>query len=128
MSTSTEFPTFACLKLIKITNIEARIMGVLNRDGSTKRNWIFVRVETDAGIEGIGEATTEWHEQAVAAMIEDHFRPLLLGYDPTRITRAFQEMRRLFWWRDGVVASSAISGIEQALWDVTGKAYDLAGL
>ncbi len=90
-----------------------------------RRNWIFVRIETDEGICGVGEATTEFHEMAVIAMIKEHFAPLLTGCDPTQITRAFQTMRRLFWWRDGVVASSAISGIEQALWDITGKACGL---
>ena len=72
----------------------------------------------------VGEATTEYHEQAVVAMIEHHFAPLLVGQDPTRITRAWQQMQRCFWWRGGVVASSAASGIEQALWDISGKACD----
>lgn len=111
---------------MKITKITAHLMGVAHpRPGvpAIRRNWIFVRVETDEGITGIGEATTEWHEHAVADMIEKQFAPRLVGKDPTRITRAWQEMRRLFWWRDGVVASSAASGIEQALWDITGKAY-----
>ena len=110
---------------MKITDITAHIMAVSfpRPEGpSIRRNWIFVRVDTDEGIFGVGEATTEFHEHAVAAMITEHFGPLLKGTDPTRITRAFQEMRRLFWWRDGIVASSAISGIEQALWDITGKA------
>ena len=88
------------------------------------RNWIFVEVETDEGITGIGEATTEYHEQAVVAMINEHFAPLLIGQDPTRVHFAWQQMQRFFWWRGGIVASSAASGIEQALWDITGKAYE----
>ena len=56
-------------------------------------------------------------------MIEHHFAPLLLGQDPTRVNHAWQQMQRFFWWRNGVVAGSAASGIEQALWDITGKAY-----
>ena len=101
-------------------------MGVPSPGGmAPSRNWIFVRVETDAGISGVGEATTEYHEQAVVAMIEQHFAPLLVGTDPTRVNHAWQKMQRLFWWRGGVVASSAASGIEQALWDVTGKAHGL---
>tara|TARA_B100000809_G_scaffold257118_1_gene298148 strand:+ start:1646 stop:2062 length:417 start_codon:yes stop_codon:yes gene_type:complete len=84
-------------------------------------NWIFVRVETDEGITGLGEATTEYHEQAVTAMIEQHFAPLLVGQDPTRIHNAWQQMQRFYWWRAGVAACSAASGIEQALWDITGK-------
>lgn len=113
---------------MKIREISAHVMAVSfpRPEGpSIRRNWIFVKIETDEGITGVGEATTEFHEQAVAAMVEHHFAPQLKGRDPTQITRAFQEMRRLFWWRDGVVASSAISGIEQALWDITGKAYGL---
>jgi galactonate dehydratase len=109
---------------MKITNITTHLMGVPSPGGAApSRNWIFVKVETDAGIVGVGEATTEYHEKAVASMIDEHFAPLLIGQDPTQITRLWQQMQRFFWWRGGVVASSAASGIEQALWDVTGKAY-----
>lgn len=109
---------------MKITGVRARIMGVPGPGGhAPRRNWIFVFVETDEGISGVGEATTEWHEQAVAAMIEQHLAPMLLGEDPTQIERHWQRMYRWLWWRGGVVASSAISGVDQALWDITGKAY-----
>jgi galactonate dehydratase len=101
-------------------------MGIRGAGGlAPSRNWIFVRVQTDEGLTGIGEATTEYHELAVVAMIEKHFAPLLIGQDPTRVHHAWQQMQRFFWWRGGVVASSAASGIEQALWDVTGKACGL---
>ncbi|MCX7392818.1 MAG: mandelate racemase/muconate lactonizing enzyme family protein [Planctomycetales bacterium] len=111
---------------MKISSIRAHVMGIASPGGSApSRNWIFVRVETDEGIVGVGEATTEYHEMAVVAMIEHHFAPLLVGQDPTQVHRAWQQMQRLFWWRGGIVASSAASGIEQALWDVTGKAYNL---
>lgn len=109
---------------MKITSITAHLMGVPGAGGhAPTRNWVFVKVETDEGLVGIGEATTEWHERAVAAMVEEHFAPLLIGQDPTRVHAAWQQMQRCFWWRGGVVASSAASGIEQALWDITGKAY-----
>lgn len=109
---------------MKITSVAVHIMGVAGHGiDAPSRNWIFVRIETDDGITGVGEATTEYHEQAVAAMIEHHFTPILLGQDPTAVTSLWQQMRRLFWWRNGVVESSAMSGIEQALWDITGKAY-----
>lgn len=111
---------------MKIVKISTHVMGVvLPRQGveAARRNWIFVRIETDEGVTGLGEATTENYEHAVVAMIEKHFGPYLIGKDPTRITRAWQEMQRLFWWRGGIVGSSAISGIEQALWDITGKVY-----
>jgi len=111
---------------MKIVKVSTHMMGVvLPRHGveAVRRNWIFVRIETDEGITGLGEATTENYEHAVVAMIEQHFGPYLVGKDPTMITRLWQEMQRLFWWRSGIVGSSAISGIEQALWDITGKAY-----
>ncbi len=102
---------------MKITAVRTRVMG------TPGRNWIFVFVETDEGITGVGEATTEYQEQAVVSSIEQHFAPLLVGRDPTRIERLWQVMYRMFWWRQGVVMTSAISGIEQALWDIAGKAY-----
>ena len=109
---------------MKITKIKTHVMGVPSPGGfAPSRNWIFVRIETDSGVTGLGEATTEYHETAVVAMIENHFAPLLVGQDPTRINDLWQQMRRRFWWRNGIVESSAASGIEQALWDVTGKAY-----
>lgn len=106
------------MKII-ITDVRVRIMGVKGR------NWIFVFVETDAGITGVGEATTEYHEQAVAAMIENHLGPRLRGEDALRIEFLWQRGFRQFWWRGGVVATSALSGIDQALWDIAGKAYSL---
>jgi len=102
---------------MKITRIRTRVMG------TPGRNWIFVFVETDEGITGIGEATTEYQENAVINAIEQHFAPLLIGRNPTEIERLWQVMYRLYWWRQGVVMTSAISGIEQALWDIAGKAY-----
>lgn len=118
---------------MKITKIRTHVMGVAGAGGhAPKRNWIFVTVETDEGITGVGEATTEYHEQAVVSMIDQHLAPLLVGQDPTRVTHAWQRMQRFFWWRGGVVASSAASGVEQALWDISGKAcgqpvYQLLG-
>ena len=112
------------LSSMKITSIDTYVMGIAGPGGhAPSRNWIFVKVQTDAGLTGLGEATTEYQEQAVVAMIDQHFAPLLVGQDPTRVTFLWQQMRRLFWWRGGVVATSAASGIEQALWDITGKAY-----
>ena len=109
---------------MKISRISTHLMGIPGPGGhAPSRNWIFVRVETDEGITGVGEATTEYHELAVASMIEKHFAPLLVGQDPTQVQSAWQQLRRCFWWRGGVVASSAASGIDQALWDITGKAY-----
>jgi len=107
---------------MKITDIRCHIMCIPRPDGTgVRRNWIFVEVETDEGITGLGEATTEYHEQAVKAQIETELRPRLLGMDPTDIERIWQLGYRDFWWRRGVVHSSAMSGIDQALWDIAGK-------
>ena len=85
------------------------------------RNWVFVKVETDqAGLWGWGEASLEWKTRAVAGAVED-FAPMLIGEDPARIEHLYQKMYRQSFWRMGVIGMSAISGIEQALWDIRGK-------
>ena len=101
---------------MKITAINTFVMGVRGR------NWTFVKIETDEGIHGWGEATLEWHEPSVVAGIE-LMSPLLIGQDPTRIERIWQTLFRHHWWRQNVSMNSAISGIDQALWDIAGKAY-----
>ncbi|MDP6151787.1 MAG: mandelate racemase/muconate lactonizing enzyme family protein, partial [Phycisphaeraceae bacterium] len=73
----------------------------------------------------IGEATTEYHELAVKAQVETELRSRLLGLDPTDVERIWQLGFREFWWRRGVVHTSAMSGIDQALWDIAGKAAGL---
>src|SRR5258706_5547522 len=96
------------------------------------RNWVFVKIETDqAGLYGWGEASLEWKTRAVVGAVED-FAPMLLGEDPNRIEHIFQKLYRQSFWRVGVIGLSAISGIDQALWDIKGKAlnrpvYDLLG-
>ncbi len=86
------------------------------------RNWVFVRVETDQpGLYGWGEGSLEWKTRAVVGAIED-FAPMLIGEDPTRIEHLYQKMYRQSFWRVGVIGMSAISAIEQACWDILGKA------
>ena len=86
------------------------------------RNWIFVEVETDQpGLVGWGEATLEWHTRAVVGAVDD-IAPLLLGEDPRRIEHLWQMMfRQHFWHGSGIVRSTAMSGIDIALWDIAGK-------
>lgn len=85
------------------------------------RNWIFVRVATDqAGLYGWGEATLEWKTRAVLGAIED-LEPLLLGQDPRQISQLVRIMKKHSFWRLGVIGTSAVSGIEIALWDILGK-------
>lgn len=85
------------------------------------RNWIFVKVETsEPGLYGWGEASLEWKTRAVVGCVED-FAPMLIGEDCSRIEHLYQMMYRQSFWRTGVIGLSAISGIEQALWDIAGK-------
>ena len=76
--------------------------------GAKMRNWIFVKVETDEGVVGWGECTTEWKTRAVAGCLED-------------LEHLWQVMSRQTFFRGGIVAMSAISGVDQALWDIAGK-------
>ncbi len=86
------------------------------------RNWIFVKVVTDQpGLVGWGEATLEWHTRGVVSSIED-LSELLIGEDPRRIEHLWQKMwRQHFWHGSGIVRSTAIAGIDLALWDIAGK-------
>ena len=95
------------------------------------RNWVFVKVSTDEGLVGWGEATVEWKTRAVVGCVED-YRTLLLGEDPRRVEHLWQMMYRQHFFRPGMVECSAMSGIEHACWDITGKAlgvpvYQLLG-
>jgi galactonate dehydratase len=84
------------------------------------RNFIFVKVFTDEGIVGLGEASLEWNELAVAGAIRN-LSPLVIGRDPSRIEELWRSMYRDPYWRGGPVITTALSGIEQALWDIAGK-------
>ena len=110
---------------MKITDVRCTGVAVPRPGGGAHRNWIFIHVDTDEGLQGVGEATTEYHELAVKAHVESELKPRLLGLDPTDIERVWQLGYREFWWRRGVVHTSAMSGIDQALWDIAGKAAGL---
>src|SRR2546421_2825225 len=99
-------------------NITAVRTVVVNAE---MRNWVFVKVETDeAGLFGWGEASLEWKTRAVVGAVED-LASMVMGEDPTRIEHLYQKLYRQSFWRLGVIGMSAISGIEQACWDITGK-------
>lgn len=102
---------------MKITDVQAIVCH------ARMRNWIFVKVVTDQpGLIGWGEATLEWHTNAVVGAIKD-LSELVVGEDPRRIEYLWQMMfRQHFWHGNGVVRSTAISGIDIALWDIAGKA------
>src|SRR5437763_9508552 len=100
---------------MKITSIRTVVCN------AEMRNGVFVRVDTDtAGLYGWGEASLEWKTRSVVGAVED-FTPMLLGEDPTRIEHLYQKLYRQSFWRVGVIGLSAISGIEQACWDILGK-------
>jgi galactonate dehydratase len=84
-----------------------------------------VKIETDQpGLYGWGEASLEMKTRAVAGALAD-FEPLLIGEDPTRIEHLYQKLYREPFFRVGVIGLSAISGIEQACWDIFGKSANL---
>lgn len=82
--------------------------------------WLFVRIETDDGLVGWGEASLEGHAEAVAGAMESA-KDRLIGRPADRIEDAWQMLYRLGFYRGGPVLMSAISGIDQALWDIKGK-------
>jgi galactonate dehydratase len=88
------------------------------------RPYVFVKLETDAGVIGWGEATLEGKAGAVMACVED-FRDFLIGADPMLVEHHWQSMYVHSFYRAGPVMGSAISGIDQALWDLRGKLLGL---
>lgn len=86
--------------------------------------WLFVRVETDDGAAGWGEASLEGHAEAVDGAFEA-IRDRFLGHDPFRIEDVWQVAYRGGFYRGGPVLLSALSGLDQALWDLKGKAVGL---
>ncbi|XDA96983.1 galactonate dehydratase [Sulfitobacter sp. LCG007] len=100
---------------MKITGIETVVVNAVHR------NWIFVKVLTDQpGLHGWGEATLEWKTRGVIGTIED-LAQFVVGEDPHRIEHIVQRMQRFSFWPMGVIGLTALSGIEQALWDIKGK-------
>jgi galactonate dehydratase len=85
--------------------------------------WLFLKVETDEGIAGWGEPVVEGKADTVAAAVQE-MSEYLIGKDPMRIEDLFQVLYRGGFYRGGPILSSAISGIEQALWDIKGKFYN----
>lgn len=84
--------------------------------------WLFLKVETDEGIIGWGEPIVEGRADTVRAAVEE-FKGWLIGKDPMKIEDHWQVMYRTGFYRGGPEVMSAISGIDQALWDIKGKFY-----
>jgi mannonate dehydratase len=92
---------------------------------SPGRNFVTLKVTTDDGVTGLGDATLNGRELAVASYLRDHVAPLLAGRDPHRIEDTWQYLYRGGYWRRGPVTMAAIAAVDVALWDIKGK---VAGL
>jgi len=86
------------------------------------RNWVFVQVRTDTGLYGWGEGTLEGKERTVEQAIKT-MAETLIGQDPLAVEHNWQVLYRHGFWRGGVVLNSALAALDQALWDIRGKAW-----
>ena len=115
---------------MKIT--EVRVLQMAASPGNPNGyNWTFVKIETDSGIYGVGEASLQYRDEGLKAEIEA-YRKFLIGQDPFRIEFLWTSMYRRVTWAGGALNTSAISAIDLALWDIKAKAlevpvYELAG-
>ncbi|RME66262.1 MAG: mandelate racemase/muconate lactonizing enzyme family protein, partial [Caldilineae bacterium] len=113
---------------MKITEIKTYLMHAGTGDalagGWSKRNWLFVKIFTDEGIYGVGEASG-W-PRVVETAIHD-LAPLLIGEDPTHIEKLWQKLfiAMMGHGMTGIVGGGALTGIEMALWDIKGKALNV---
>ena len=101
---------------MKITAVEPLVLG------TSWRNLIFLKVSTDEGLVGFGECTTQNREEGVLGYLPGAVRRHVLGSDPFNIEDLWLRMYRNDFWRGGVIATSVMSGIEVACWDIIGKA------
>ena len=107
---------------IKITKLETFLV---------KPRWLFLKVHTDVGLVGLGEPITEGRALTCATAVQE-IAPYLVGKDPRRVVHHWQAIYRHAFYRGGPILTSALSGIDQALWDIKGKAlgvpiYELLG-
>jgi mannonate dehydratase len=89
------------------------------------RNFVTVKILTDEGVHGIGDATLNGRELAVASYLQEHVGPCLLGRDPQQSEDIWQYLYRGAYWRRGPVTMAAIAAVDTALWDIKAK---VAGL
>src|SRR5678816_96720 len=106
---------------LKITGL--KVFGV-SLTPTSDRPYVFVKLETNQGVVGWGEGTLEGKASAVMACVND-FRDFIIGCDPMQVEHHWQSMYVHSFYRAGPVMGSAISGIDQALWDIRGKIMGL---
>ncbi|GAB3276898.1 D-mannonate dehydratase ManD [Kineosporia babensis] len=88
---------------------------------SPGRNFVTLKITTDEGFTGLGDATLNGRELAVVSYLRDHVVPLLIGLDPHRIEDTWQTLYRGAYWRRGPVTMAAIAAVDVALWDIKAK-------
>src|SRR5215207_4952967 len=99
---------------------------------SPGRNFVTLKLMTEDGVHGLGDATLNGRELSVASYLEDHVVPLLIGRDARRIEDTWQYLYKGAYWRGGPVGMTAIAAVDMALWDILGKTcnrpvYELLG-
>ena len=95
---------------------------------SPGRNFVTLKLETEDGVYGLGDATLNGRELAVASYLTDHVLPLLVGRDARRIEDIWQFLYKGAYWRRGPVTMAAIAAVDTALWDIKGKTLEHAGV
>src|SRR6266571_1624986 len=91
---------------------------------SPGRNFVTLKLTTEDGVHGLGDATLNGRELAVKSYLRDHVAPLLIGRDARRIEDTWQYLYKGAYWRRGPVTMTAISAVDTALWDIRGKTLD----
>jgi len=91
---------------------------------STKKSWLFVKLETDAGISGWGEGSGEWLVPQVETMLQELW-PLLIDRDPTQVEALCEDLSNRSPWKTGPINGTAIAAINMALYDICGKAWNV---
>jgi mannonate dehydratase len=92
---------------------------------SPGRNFVTLKIVTEDGIHGLGDATLNGRELAVASYLSDHVIPLLIGRDARRIEDLWQYLYKGAYWRRGPVTMASISAVDTALWDIKGKSLNV---
>jgi mannonate dehydratase len=92
---------------------------------SPGRNFVTLKLVTEDGLHGVGDATLNGRELSVASYLSDHVIPLLIGRDARKIEDTWQYLYKGAYWRRGPVTMTAIAAVDQALWDILGKAANL---
>ena len=103
---------------MKVTDVKTFVVDCF------RTNWVFVKIYTDEGIDGVGEATLEYKEKALIGAVE-HIKEYLVGKNPLEIEKHWHCIYRDAYWRGGAVLMSALSAVEMALWDILGKSLNV---